>query len=110
MKVHEGGTANFIVVRNGSDADVTSVLYSTLDRGASAEERDFIFSEDNGMLLFNVGIREQNITVFIVDDDVPESDEAFYITLFNSTGSKDYLIIINKATVAFPMLFFTHDD
>ncbi|KAH0628079.1 hypothetical protein JD844_008789 [Phrynosoma platyrhinos] len=85
VKVNEGGTANFVVVRNGSDSDV-SVLYATVNGGASAEEGDFISSENSGVLFFDVGIREQNITVFIKDDDTPESDETFYIILFNSTG------------------------
>uniref|UniRef100_G1KP04 Adhesion G-protein coupled receptor V1 n=1 Tax=Anolis carolinensis TaxID=28377 RepID=G1KP04_ANOCA len=86
MKVREGGIASFVVIRNGSDADVVSVLYSTVNGGASTDEDDFIFSEDSGVLSFDVGIREQNITVFIKDDDIPESDETFYIILFNSTG------------------------
>ncbi|XP_060091685.1 adhesion G-protein coupled receptor V1 isoform X3 [Heteronotia binoei] len=86
VKVQEGSIANFVVLRNGSDAPVASVLYATVNGGASAEEEDFIFSEQSGVLLFDVGIREQNITLFINDDDVPESDETFYIILFNSTG------------------------
>ncbi|KAJ6669788.1 hypothetical protein lerEdw1_000337 [Lerista edwardsae] len=86
VKVRENGTANFIVVRNGSDADVVHVLYTTVNGGASAEEEDYCFSEESGVLFFDTGIREQNITVFISDDDIPESDETFYIILFNSTG------------------------
>ncbi|XP_060617754.2 adhesion G-protein coupled receptor V1 isoform X2 [Anolis sagrei] len=86
VKVHEGGIASFVVIRNGSDADVVSVFYSTVNGRASTEEGDFVFSENSGVLSFDVGIREQNITVFIKDDDTPESDETFYIILFNSTG------------------------
>ncbi|XP_062985697.1 adhesion G-protein coupled receptor V1 [Elgaria multicarinata webbii] len=86
VKVHEGGIANFVVIRNGSSASVVSVLYATVNGGASAKEGDFISSEKNEVLLFEIGIREQNITVFINDDDTPESDETFYIILFNSTG------------------------
>ncbi|XP_077203699.1 adhesion G-protein coupled receptor V1 isoform X3 [Paroedura picta] len=86
LKVQEGGIANFVVIRNGSYAPAASVLYATVNEGASAEEGDFIFSEPSGELFFEVGIREQNITLFINDDDVPESDETFYIILFNSTG------------------------
>nr|XP_056705119.1 adhesion G-protein coupled receptor V1 [Euleptes europaea] len=86
VKVQEGGIANFTVIRNGSEAPAASVLYATVNGGASADGEDFIFSEQSGVLLFDVGIREQNITLFINDDDVPESDETFYIILFNSTG------------------------
>ncbi|KAL8203639.1 UNVERIFIED_CONTAM: hypothetical protein K2H54_058570 [Gekko kuhli] len=86
VKVQEGDIANFVVIRNGSDAPAASVMYAAVNRGASAEEEDFIFSEQSGVILFDVGKREQNITLFINDDDVPESDETFYIILFNSTG------------------------
>lgn len=92
MKAHEGGIANFVVIRNGSDVDAVSVSYATVNGGATAEEGDFMPSEKSGVLFFDVGIREQNITVFINDDNTPESDETFYIILFNSTGSNDYLI------------------
>lgn len=51
--------------------------------------------EKNGVLWFDIGIKEQNITMFIHDDDIPESDEDFYIILFNSTGSNYYSIYIN---------------
>lgn len=95
VKVQENGTANFIIIRNGSDADVVYVLYATVNGGASAEEEDYLFSEKSGVLFFDIGIREQNITVFISDDDIPESDETFYIILFNSTGSNIYLIYSN---------------
>ncbi|XP_077792347.1 adhesion G-protein coupled receptor V1 isoform X2 [Podarcis muralis] len=86
VKAHEGGIANFVVIRNGSDVDAVSVSYATVNGGATAEEGDFMPSEKSGVLFFDVGIREQNITVFINDDDTPESDETFYIILFNSTG------------------------
>uniref|UniRef100_A0ABM5FTD0 Adhesion G-protein coupled receptor V1 isoform X1 n=1 Tax=Pogona vitticeps TaxID=103695 RepID=A0ABM5FTD0_9SAUR len=86
IKVHEGDVANFVVIRNGSAADVVSVLYGTVNGGASAEEGDFIPSGKSGVLFFDVGIREQNITVFIKDDDIPETEETFYIILINSTG------------------------
>ncbi|XP_015282612.1 PREDICTED: G-protein coupled receptor 98 [Gekko japonicus] len=86
VKVQEGGVANFVVIRNGSAAPAASVMYTAVNGGASAEEEDFIFSEQSGMLFFDVGKREQNITLFINDDDIPESDETFYIILFNSTG------------------------
>ncbi|XP_007438209.1 G-protein coupled receptor 98, partial [Python bivittatus] len=85
LKVHEGGIAEFVVVRNDSGTDVVSVLYATINGSAGAEE-DFMSCEKNGVLWFDIGIKEQNITLFIHDDDAPESDENFYIILFNSTG------------------------
>ncbi|XP_053146642.1 adhesion G-protein coupled receptor V1 isoform X4 [Hemicordylus capensis] len=86
VKVEEGGMANFVVIRNGSYDYSSLVLYAAVNGGAIAEEGDFIFTEKSGVLLFGTGIREQNISVFISDDDIPETDETFYIILFNSTG------------------------
>lgn len=57
-----------------------------MDGEATAREGDFVPIEKGEMLVFTVGSREQNISVFIMEDDIPETDEPFYIILFNSTG------------------------
>lgn len=87
VRVQEGETANFIVLRNGSVDVACTVRYATMDGKATAREGDFVPIEKEEMLVFAVGSREQNISVFINEDDVPETDEAFYIILFNSTGN-----------------------
>nr|XP_011757031.1 G-protein coupled receptor 98 isoform X6 [Macaca nemestrina] len=86
VRVQEGETANFTVLRNGS-VDVTcTVQYATMDGKATARERDFIPVEKGEMLIFEVGSREQSISIFVNEDGIPEMDESFYIILFNSTG------------------------
>jgi len=38
------------------------------------------------MLVFDFGEWMKNISVAVVDDDLPETDEPFYVVLFNATG------------------------
>lgn len=86
MRVQEGETANFTVLRNGSIDVACTVQYATMDGKASGGEGDFIPVEKGETLVFEVGSREQSISVYVNDDGIPETDEPFYIILFNSTG------------------------
>ncbi|XP_016041836.2 adhesion G-protein coupled receptor V1 [Erinaceus europaeus] len=86
VRVQEGETASFTVLRNGSADVACTVQYGTVDGTANAREGDFVPVQKGEILVFAVESREQNITVFVNDDDIPETDELFYITLFNSTG------------------------
>ncbi|NXU16592.1 GPR98 protein, partial [Pardalotus punctatus] len=86
VRVTEGSVANFTVLRNGSADAAVALQYITVNGDATAEEGDFIPSGKNNVILFNVGEREQNLSVYINDDDIPETDEEFYIFLLNSTG------------------------
>ncbi|XP_010295475.1 PREDICTED: G-protein coupled receptor 98-like [Phaethon lepturus] len=86
VSVKEGGVANFTVLRNGSADVAIAVQYITVNGDATAEEGDFVPSGKSSVILFDVGEREQNLTVYINDDDTPETDETFYIFLLNSTG------------------------
>ncbi|KAM4808264.1 adhesion G-protein coupled receptor V1 [Rhinophrynus dorsalis] len=83
--VEEGQVANFTVVRNGSADFVSSVMYSTVNGVATAEEGDFMYNARN-ILVFDIGQRLQNISVYTNEDDLPETDEPFYILLINATG------------------------
>ncbi|XP_016865453.1 adhesion G-protein coupled receptor V1 isoform X3 [Homo sapiens] len=86
VRVQEGETANFTVLRNGS-VDVTCMVqYATKDGKATARERDFIPVEKGETLIFEVGSRQQSISIFVNEDGIPETDEPFYIILLNSTG------------------------
>ncbi|XP_008059253.2 G-protein coupled receptor 98 [Carlito syrichta] len=86
VRVQEGETVNFTVLRNGS-VDVTcTVHYATMDGKATAREGDFVLLDKGGTLVFEAGSREQLISVFVNEDGIPETDEPFYIVLFNSTG------------------------
>ncbi|KAI4570105.1 hypothetical protein MJT46_007399 [Ovis ammon polii x Ovis aries] len=86
VRVREGETADFKVLRNGSVDVPCTVQYATMDGKATAREGDFVPIEKGEMLIFAAGSRQQNISVFITEDDIPETDEPFYIILFNSTG------------------------
>lgn len=86
LRVQEGETANFTVLRNGSVDGACTVQYATVDGKASGEEGDFAPVEKGETLVFEVGSREQSISVHVKDDGIPETDEPFYIVLFNSTG------------------------
>ncbi|KAF3821827.1 hypothetical protein GH733_009869, partial [Mirounga leonina] len=86
VRVQEGETANFTVLRNGSVDVACTVQYATMDGKATARDGDFVPIEKGEALVFAVGSRKQRISVFINEDDIPETDEPFYIILFNSTG------------------------
>lgn len=86
VRVQEGETADFIVLRNGSVDVSCTIQYATMDGMATAREGDFLPVGKGETLGFAVGSREQRISVFIYEDDIPETDEHFYIILFNSTG------------------------
>uniref|UniRef100_A0A8C3GX81 Adhesion G-protein coupled receptor V1 n=1 Tax=Corvus moneduloides TaxID=1196302 RepID=A0A8C3GX81_CORMO len=86
VSITEGSVANFTVLRSGSADAVVAVQYITVNGDATAEEGDFVPSGKNSVILFGVGEREQNLSVYINDDDTPETDETFYIFLLNSTG------------------------
>lgn len=94
MSTTEGSVANFTVLRNGSADTVVTVQYITVNGDATAEEGDFVPSEKESLILFDVGQREQTLSVYINDDDIPETDEVFYIFLLNSTGKSNDLIYI----------------
>ncbi|XP_033623594.1 adhesion G-protein coupled receptor V1 [Fukomys damarensis] len=86
VRVQEGDTANFTVLRNGSVAVTCSVQYAAMDGTATAKEGDFVPAEKGETLVFEVGSREQSVSVYVNEDGIPETDESFYIILFNSTG------------------------
>lgn len=86
VRVQEGETADFTVLRNGSVDIACTVQYATVDGKATAREGDFVPVEKGETLVCAVGSREQRVSVFINEDGIPETDEPFYIILFNSTG------------------------
>ncbi|XP_030367415.1 adhesion G-protein coupled receptor V1 [Strigops habroptila] len=105
VSVKEGSVANFTVLRNGSVDVAVAAQYITVNGDATAEEGDFVPSGKSSVILFDVGEREQNLSVYINDDDIPETDETFYIFLLNSTGDT----VIFKAGVA-TVIIEANDD
>nr|XP_057922211.1 sodium/calcium exchanger 1-like isoform X1 [Doryrhamphus excisus]XP_057922212.1 sodium/calcium exchanger 1-like isoform X1 [Doryrhamphus excisus] len=75
------GSLKLTVSRHGGDAGVTvKVDYRTEDGTANAGS-DYEFAE--GTLLFKPGETLKEITVGVIDDDIFEEDEYFYVHLSN---------------------------
>uniref|UniRef100_A0A8B9KGD3 Adhesion G protein-coupled receptor V1 n=1 Tax=Astyanax mexicanus TaxID=7994 RepID=A0A8B9KGD3_ASTMX len=83
-RVREGGVANFTILRAGLANFVATVQYR-FEYGDSSPG-DFSQLSNDSLLVFDYGEWMKNISVAVMDDDVPETDEAFYIVLFNTTG------------------------
>lgn len=94
VRIKEGSVANFTVLRNGSADYAVAAQYITVNGDATAEEGDFVPSGKSSVILFDVGEREQNLSVYINDDDIPETDETFYVFLLNSTGKSNDLMSV----------------
>uniref|UniRef100_A0A3B5LIK0 Adhesion G-protein coupled receptor V1 n=1 Tax=Xiphophorus couchianus TaxID=32473 RepID=A0A3B5LIK0_9TELE len=83
-RVREGGVVNFTVLRAGQADFLATVMYRVEFGGASAD--DFTLLTNSTLLVFDVGEWMKNISVAIKDDDIPETDEPFYIVLYHATG------------------------
>lgn len=81
--------ANFKVVRAGRADSVATVMYRVQYSDALPDDL-FLLSNDT-LLVFAVGEWTKNISVAIENDDIPETDERFYIVLYNATGK--YIVI-----------------
>ncbi|XP_030633613.1 adhesion G-protein coupled receptor V1 [Chanos chanos] len=84
VTVPEGGMANFTILRAGVPDYVATVMYR-FEYG-DASPGDFVPLSNSSLLTFDVGEWMKNIWVAVEDDDIPETDEPFYIVLFNATG------------------------
>ncbi|KAH8311980.1 hypothetical protein KR044_008848 [Drosophila immigrans] len=70
------------VVRRGDISTYSKVDYETEDGTASAGS-DYVGKK--GTLTFPPGVDEQRFKIEIIDDDIFEEDECFYIRLFNAS-------------------------
>lgn len=77
------GSADIRILRKGDFSGHVSCDYATKDGSAEAMT-DYI--PQNGQIVFTPGINERFIKIDIIDDDVFEQDEAFYIELSNPTN------------------------
>lgn len=76
--------ASFTVFRAGRADFVATVMYR-VEYGDTSPSDLTVLSNDT-LLVFNVGEWMKNISVAVQDDNIPETDEAFYIVLYNATG------------------------
>uniref|UniRef100_A0A1I8J347 Cadherin domain-containing protein n=1 Tax=Macrostomum lignano TaxID=282301 RepID=A0A1I8J347_9PLAT len=84
LRVNEGQSASFTVVREGSLLESVRISYRTIDVTAYAGINDYISA--SGVLVFNSGQREQRLSVQTLDDRTPEGDEILRIELYNPLG------------------------
>ncbi|XP_074526084.1 adhesion G-protein coupled receptor V1 [Halichoeres trimaculatus] len=84
VRLQEGGIANFTVLRAGETDFVASVMYRV--EYGDASPGDLTVLSNDTLLVFDVGEWMKNISVAVEDDDLPETDEPFYIVLYNATG------------------------
>uniref|UniRef100_A0A8K9V586 Adhesion G-protein coupled receptor V1 n=1 Tax=Oncorhynchus mykiss TaxID=8022 RepID=A0A8K9V586_ONCMY len=84
VRLQEGGVANLTVLRAGPADFVATVMYR-VDYG-EASPRDLAPLSNNTVLVFGVGQWMKNIYVVVEEDDIPETEEPFYIILYNTTG------------------------
>lgn len=99
QRVQEGGVANFTILRAGPANFITTVKYR-FEYG-DASPGDFTPLSNDSMLVFDFGEWMKNISVAVVDDNIPETDEPFYIVLFNTTGLSHPQLSINNRFRAF---------
>lgn len=85
VRVIEGGVANFSVLRAGPADFVATVMYQITNGYASPS--DIVPLGNNTTLVFGIGEWMKNISVATAEDDIPETDEPFYIVLYNATGT-----------------------
>ncbi|XP_057203010.1 adhesion G-protein coupled receptor V1-like isoform X1 [Triplophysa rosa] len=93
QRVHEGGVANFTILRAGLANFITTVNYR-FEYGDTSLG-DFIPPSNDSTLIFDFGEWMKNISVVVIEDEIPETDEPFYIVLFNATGDA---VVYGQAT------------
>lgn len=84
VRLQEGAVANFTVLRAGRTDFVATVMYHVEYGEASPGDLTMLTNET--LLVYEVGEWMKNISVAVTDDNLPETDEPFYIVLHNATG------------------------
>lgn len=84
VRVQEGAVANFTVLRAGQADFVATVMYRV--EYGDASPGDLTILSNDTLLVYDVGEWMKNISVAVEDDNIPETDEPFYIVLYNATG------------------------
>ncbi|XP_040011455.1 adhesion G-protein coupled receptor V1 [Xiphias gladius] len=84
LRLQEGGVANLTVLRAGRADFVATVMYRV--EYGDASPGDLTMLSNNTLLIYDVGEWMKNISVAVEDDSTPETDEPFYIVLYNATG------------------------
>ena len=75
----------FTIVRDGPTDGVATVTYRTVDDGATAAGGDYVAIAPT-TVHFAVGEWQHSVVVTILRDDEPETDERFFLELFDAEG------------------------
>lgn len=94
--------ANFTVLRAGRADFVATVMYRV--EYGDASPGDLTLLGNGTLLVYEEGEWMKNVSVAVEDDDTPETDEPFYIVLFNATGERR-LISNSNSNVKFKGFF-----
>lgn len=84
VRLQEGEVANFTILRAGRADFVATVMYQV--EYGDTSPGDLTMLSNDTLLVFHVGEWMKNISVAVQDDNIPETDEAFYIVLYNASG------------------------
>lgn len=84
VRIQEGSVANFTIQRGGRADFVATAMYRVEYGGASPGDLGMLTNDT--LLVFGEGEWTKNISVAVEDDNIPETDEAFSIILYNGTG------------------------
>ncbi|XP_070820196.1 adhesion G-protein coupled receptor V1 isoform X2 [Chaetodon trifascialis] len=84
VRLREGAVATFTVLRAGRADFVATVMYRV--EYGKASPGDLTMLSNDTLLVYDVGEWMKNISVAVEDDNIPETDEPFYIVLYNATG------------------------
>ena len=93
------------VTRDGDLLSPASVSYRTVDGTATESGRDFVPIVGQE-IVYEIGEREKHVTVTVLDDDLPEAQETFYVELYNAQGQGRILFIYFNFSLSFCCLKF----
>lgn len=80
----EGDTLTLTVVRGGDLVGVVTANFTVVYQTASMN--DSMVWPSNGMLTFEDGIGSVTVNVSLIDDEIPELNEALLLKLVSTTG------------------------
>lgn len=89
----EGATANISLVRTGGTFNTATVTYSVVNGITTSS--DYVLT--GGVVIFAPGMTAASILISIVDDNVPEFEEDFVVTISNASVAS--LGVTTMATV-----------
>ena len=85
VKVDEPGRVMLTVVRDSPTDDEVRVKYKTADNVALAIDHDYTAILET-LIIFRAQETEYSFEIEVIDDTLPETDESFYVLLYDPQG------------------------